>query len=364
MKKKQLISALITCLLLTGCASNKHTAPKVNYSGLFQPKASSGEAVQENKVNAGAAAYAEDNGNFSDEPFSDDTEAVSDVDTGNKSSSGDLTVGKTRTAKAAPGGNDQTADETADNGANEDNANSDNETAQSPDDTTSDTQANTPVKTVDNRDPKSVIYADAQTVAELSFGDICYFPYKTGDEDKQENNSEDETDDDTEDEETSKEEYVSKKMKYDYGYRVVFRTETDTYLLGTFPYDYCVWDDVNDVCLTIEGLIEADCQMVGIPSFEDLKYFIDCGIVIPGQYEMWTSTRVNPEGNNIYYRNKKGAIYSTKNKTQKCGVCAMIKVSTTQNDPELLSSSWSYYDEVKARLEAEEEQYKLAFSEE
>ena len=144
----------------------------------------------------------------------------------------------------------------------------------------------------------------------------------------------------------------------------MFRTETDTYLLGTVPYDSCKWKEVNDMCLKIGELIEADCQMVGIPSFDDLRYFTDCGIYLPGRYEMWTRTPATPDGKKMYFRNEKGAFYSTKSQTQSCGVCAIIRITSPQNDPELLSSSLDNYAEAKARLEAEEEQYKLATSEE
>lgn len=352
MKTKQLISTAIACLLLTGCAANKSPAPKVNFADMFYSKTSSSDVLQESKVNGKAASPIDGN-----DTLSYDAEA----NTENTSSNGSSTVGKS--AKAAPGETDQSADDTAND--NTDNTASDSQngdTEQAPNDVTSDIETNTPTKKVDNRNPKSVVYTDAQTVADLYFGDICYFPYKTGDEDV----SEDENDSvpEGDDEESSKVENRRPKPKYDHGYRVVFRTETDTYLLGITPYDYCIWDDVDDMCLKIEESIEAECQMVGVPSFEDMKYFIDCGIVFPGQYEMWTQTPASPNGKKMYYRNQKGAIYSTKSQTEKCGVCAIIKISTTQNDPELLSSSLADYDGAKARLEAEEEQYKLAISEE
>ncbi len=152
-----------------------------------------------------------------------------------------------------------------------------------------------------------------------------------------------------------------KEEKYDHGYRVVFKTETDTYLLGIFPHDNCKWNEANDMCREIESLIEADCQMVGIPSLEDLRYFTDCGIYLSGQYDMWTSTSASP--NNAYYRNNKGAFYSTRSKSKDCGVCAIIRISAPQDDASLLSSALPNYEEAKARLEAEEEQYKLPISE-
>lgn len=156
---------------------------------------------------------------------------------------------------------------------------------------------------------------------------------------------------------------TNEETKYDYGYRVVFRTNTDTYLLGIFPHDLCEWNEVNDVCREIENKFESDCQMVGAPSLEDLEYFTKCGIYLPGQYEMWTSTPISEQGNKAYYRNQKGAFYSTRSKSEKCGVCAIIRVSAPQDDPELLSSFLPDYEETKARLEAEEAQYKQSAAE-
>ena len=364
MKKKYLISTAAACLLLTGCAAGRSggvTAPKVNYSDLFQPKSSSGEALQEKKVNGKADSPIEEK-----DILSDDTYAVSEEKESRTFPSSGLTVSKSRTAKAAPGGAEQTPD-SGNQGNNTVSDSENSDTDQSTDNSAPNTSADTSVSIIDNRNPKSVIYTDAQAVADLSLGDICYFPYKNGNEDKPDDTSEnenEETEDNAEGEDSSKEEIKRPKPKYDYGYRVVFRTETDTYLMGIFPYDYCRWDDVNDMCLKIEGMIEADCQMVGIPSFDDLRYFTDRGIYLPGKYEMWTQTPATTNGSKFFYRNEKGAFNTTKSKTEKCGVCAIIKITAPQNDPELLSSSLADYETAKARLEAEEEQYKLAISEE
>lgn len=157
---------------------------------------------------------------------------------------------------------------------------------------------------------------------------------------------------------------LQKKEKvYDYGYRVVFRTETDTYLLGIFPYDECEWNNVNDICLEISSRFKSDVQMVGVPSLEDLQYFTKCGIYLSGQYEMWTSTPTSATGTKAYYRNEKGAFYSTKDKSKKCGVCAIIRINSPQNNEDLISSFLPDYEETKSRLEEEENQYKLSLSE-
>ena len=370
MKKKHLISTLIACMLLTGCAANGSTpanSRKINYSDMFQPRTSDGGNLREDEVNGIAESPVVENG-----AVSDDKGAADEGSAGNVSLDDERTISNSRFANAAAGTAEQSVNETSNaDSQKEDNAGSDaqsNEAEQSSAGATprAAADADETVTTIDNRNPKSIVYTDAQAVADLLLGDICYFPYKTGDEDipEDENGSEVDGDNENESEESPKEEIRVPKKKYDYGYRVVFRTESDTYLLGIFPYDYCKFEDVNDMCLKISDLIEADCEMVGIPSFDDLRYFTDCGIYLPGKYEMWTQTPATPDGKKMYYRNEKGAFYSTKSKTLSCGVCAIIRVSASQNDPELLSSSLPNYEEAKARLEAEEEQYKQSISEE
>lgn len=360
MKKKHLISTLIACLLLTGCAADgSRNSPKVNFSDMFQPKASKSEVVQENRVSGEAASPLEES-----VIVTDDTNAVGEVreSAPSISSKDGLTVSKSRTAKAAPGG----ADQTQNNGSQTNNntvSGSQNNAGQPTGNETSNTSTSTSVSVIDNRNPKSIFYTDAQAVADLSLGDICYFSYKTEDEEIPSDNTS-ETEDETEEDEGAEKVNKRPKPKYNYGYRVVFRTESDTYLLGITPYDHCKWDDVNDMCLKIADQIEAECEMVGIPSFDDLRYFTDRGIYLPGKYEMWTQSPATPDGKKVYYRNEKGAFYSTKSKTQSSGVCALIKISASQNDSELLSSSLADYDEAKTRLEAEEEQFKAATSEE
>lgn len=360
MKTKHILSAAAVCLLLTGCASNeKGYTPKVNYSDMFVPKTTSTGSPKVTEINGKAAA-----------PVSED---VTDVDEGaaniSAASNEDRKVSVSRSANATAGSTAASDSVTT----YADNNNEADAGSAAPNENTSSgtttpntgTGSDTPSKKVNNPRPASVIFTDAQAVADLQFGDVCYFAYKTPEADITENETGSETtdtsenEDDEEDGDTQKNRYVPPK-KYDHGYRVVFRTNTDTYLLGIFPYDQCTWENVNDMCQKIADQIEADCRMVGIPSLEDLQYFTDCGIYLPGQYDMWTSTPASPS--KIYYRNKKGAFYSTKSKMDTCGVCAIIKISASQSDPELLSSSLSNYEEAKARLEAEEEQYTLAIS--
>lgn len=365
MKTKYIISAAVACLLLTGCAATESHSPNVQYSDLFNPKNASNASPQMNGINGKAAAPTADNTAETDE----DRAAATN---------GGSAVSVSRSANAAANGND-----TSDSGdryvlgpedeptaiADTPNVKASSNENTSAAETTPNTGSDASSKKINNPRPASVIYTDSQAVADLQFGDICYFAYKTADKDmtESEDTTDNENNSENEDEQEDGDKQESKpkpQIKYDHGYRVVFRTNTDTYLLGISPYGQCSWDDVNDTCLKISDLIEADCQMVGIPSLEDLQYFTDCGIYLPGQYEMWTSTLANTKGNKVYFRNKKGAFYSTKSKTDRCGVCAIIRISSPKNDPELLSSSLSNYEEAKARLEAEEEQYKLAISEE
>lgn len=343
MKTKHLISAAVACLLLTGCAANdKGHSPKVQYSDMFVNKDAANASPKLTDINGKAAAP-----NSDDDTDNGEVTAPSVSDTSNENAAADESDPSVIVAPLAEDDNE------TDNGSSA--PNEDTSSAE----TTPDTSTDTPSKKINNPRPASVIFTDAQAVANLQLGDICYFAYKTGDENVTEDESSSDAEDDSENGDKP-EERPRSKPKYDHGYRVVFRTETDTYLLGILPYGQCKWDDVNDMCRKIGDLIEADCRMVGIPSLDDLQYLTDCGIYLPGQYEMWTSTPASPK--KVYYRNKKGAFYSTKGKLETCGVCAIIKISSPQSDPELLSSSLSNYEEAKARLEAEEEQYNLAIS--
>ena len=170
-----------------------------------------------------------------------------------------------------------------------------------------------------------------QDIANTPIGDICFIQYKAKN--------------------------TKKNDRYCYGYRVIFRTETDTYLLGTSPYKFCKWDDINSICRELEDMIETDCQMVGVPSLNDLELLDESQVYLPGRFEMWTSTPVSQDSSRAYYRNSKGSYRAVKEASKKSGVCAIIKVSIPQNDETLLSTSWSNYEELKSLLEAEEEQY-------
>lgn len=317
MKIKYIISVAAACLLLAGCDEDKDDPTEVRYSDLFDHNAASSSVVS-------TARGLWDNY----------YPATSDVESAVSSSS----------SAQQQGNNGNTQRPTVDGVVSPPNRPSNTSTAASSSSTSeassvqssagTSTPHEPPPPTIGDPNPTSVIYTDNQAVANLPLGDICYFPYKN----------------DTE------------KTKYDHGYKVVFRTGSDTYLLGIFPHGECKWNDVNDMCGEIADLLEADCQMVGAPSLEDLEYFNDCGIYFPGGYEMWTTTLAGSGDNTVYFRNRKGAFYSTKEKSQKCGVCALIKVSAPQNDAELLSSFMPNYEETAARLQAEEEQYKLAIA--
>ncbi len=185
-----------------------------------------------------------------------------------------------------------------------------------------------------------------QDIANTPIDDICYITYKAD---------------------------SPKKKETYHSYRVIFRTETDTYLLGTSPYKSCKWDKINSVCreignriyinyqmigvspLEIENGIDINYQVIGVPSLKDFELLDESGIYIPGQFEMWTSTLVSSESDKAYYRNSKGSYLATKSVSKKSGVCAIIKVSTTQNDESLLSTSWANYEELKSQLESEAE---------
>lgn len=153
--------------------------------------------------------------------------------------------------------------------------------------------------------------------------------------------------------------------RYLHPYQVVFRTETDTYLLGLFPYKNCSWNLANTICQELENNISIDCNMVGVPSSEDIEFFYDNGSAIPVTMEMWTNTASSPTASKACFRNSKGSYYSTKNKSDECGLCALIKVSTPQNDNSLLSKSYcsqEEYNAQKTQLELEESEYNLAIA--
>lgn len=156
--------------------------------------------------------------------------------------------------------------------------------------------------------------------------------------------------------------YVPYTDNYTHCYKVVFRTTTDTYLMGMYSYKTCEWKDITAVCKNLESEILIDCNMVGAPSLEDLKTFIDSEVFIPATTDFWTTTPTKPNSAAVKIRNTKGSNSAELLKTEKCGICAIIRVSTSQNEKELLSSSYlipNEFNGLKARLEFEESQYNI-----
>ena len=102
--------------------------------------------------------------------------------------------------------------------------------------------------------------------------------------------------------------------------------------------------------------------MVGMPSREDIELFYNNDVAVPTTMETWTRSSASEESANAYYRNSKGSYSSTKGKSNKCGVCALIRVSTTQNDNALLSTSRPDFNAIKQQLELEESEYNLAIA--
>lgn len=204
---------------------------------------------------------------------------------------------------------------------------------------------------------KTTAGAVNKDVASTPLGGVCYLPYKP---DEPETSEPDKT---TSGESSTTSDSAPKKKektKYDYGYRVVFRTSSETYLMSVTPYKSCKWEDISKVCKEIEDKLETECEMVGAPSLEDLKMFTEAGINFPEKHEFWTSTLTAEKGFKAYYRNSKGTFYATKSTSQVCGACVIIKVKTSQSNNELLSSSWENFNELKARLEKEAADYKAA----
>lgn len=209
---------------------------------------------------------------------------------------------------------------------------------------------------------KTTSDAAKRDIASTPLGGVCYLAYKPDtpaetSKPNQTTSGESGTESDTSNSLPKKE-----KTKYDYGYRVVFRTSSETYLMGTTPYKTCAWDDIGKVCKEIEEKLETECEMVGAPSLEDLKMFTESGICFPEKHEFWTSTKTAEKGFKAYYRSKNGTFYSTKSTSLTSGVCVIIKVKTSQSNNELLSSSWENFNALKAQLEKEATAYKAAAS--
>lgn len=349
MKMRHIVPLAALCVLLTGCSQkggSEKASPEV-YAGLFYSKAQT-EAETEINERKNAANATENNDG---------------ADADNAGGSDDNMTAPTGAREAAPDNTgsdgDTTAPEESAGGSAEESVPQGNTSGSAP------AQTEEPVKTIGNRQSKTVTYTSDQAVADLQIGDICFFPYKTDSElypqETSEETSDTSTSGSTSSDTSSKP--PKKEKTYNYGYKVVFRTETDTYLLAVSPYDTCEWDEINDMCLEIASRFKSTVQMLGAPSREDLKYFTSVGIYLPGQYEMWTSTLTTEAGGRAYFRNTKGAFNSGRDVTKDCGVCAIIKVTAPQSNAELLSSELSFYEEAKARLEREEEQFKTATAE-
>lgn len=208
--------------------------------------------------------------------------------------------------------------------------------------------------------------ATGKDPAAVALGGVCYLPYKVPEPPVEE--SKPSTDSGTEsgtESDTTSGSYkkpVKAPTKYDYGYRVVFRTSSETYLLGVTPYKNCTWDDLNSVCLEVGEKLETECEVVGAPSFEDLKMFTEAGIYFPEKHEFWTSTLTAEKGHKAYYRSSNGTFNSTKSTSLTSGACVMIKVKTSQSNSELLSNSRPNFDALKAQLEKEAAAFKEAQS--
>lgn len=200
--------------------------------------------------------------------------------------------------------------------------------------------------------------------AAVALGGVCYLPHKVPEPPVEESkpSADSGTESGTESD-TSSDSYkkpVKAPTKYDYGYRVVFRTSSETYLMGITPYKNCTWDDLNSVCAEIGEKLETECEVVGAPSFEDLKMFTEAGIYFPEKHEFWTSSLTAEKGHKAYYRSSNGTFYSTKSTSMTSGACAIIKVKTSQSNAELLSNSRPNFDALKAQLEKEAAAFKEA----
>lgn len=204
--------------------------------------------------------------------------------------------------------------------------------------------------------------ATGKDPAAVALGGVCYLPHKVPEPAVEE--SKPTTDSNTSDtSDTTSNSYkkpVKEPTKYDYGYRVVFRTSSETYLMSVTPYKTCTWDDLNRVCAEIGEKLETECEVVGAPSQEDLKMFTEAGIYFPEKHEFWTSTLTAEKGHKAYYRSSNGTFNSTKSTSLTSGACVIVKVKTSQSNAELLSNSRPNFDALKAQLEKEAATFKEA----
>lgn len=341
MKKRTAALIAVICALFTGCSLNNSEAKKpisVPYSAMINPK--SAPPTQNETVTE--QANAQNQVAASPEP----TPAASSAQPSAAPARPSITP------KAAP---TPTPAESKPASSQEKRAASSTSNETSAPETKPTYEIVTPTKTPD----KTAVKTDNKDAASTPLGEICYLPYKTAEPEEPEKTTSGESGSESETESKPKKE----KPKYDHGYRVVFRTNSETYLMGVTPYKSCKWDDIGKVCKEIEEKLETECEMVGAPSLEDLKMFTEAGIYFPEKHEIWTSTLTAEKGFKAYYRNSKGTFYSTKSTSQTCGVCVIIKVKTSQSNNELLSNSQENFNELKAQLEKEAEAYKKSQSE-
>lgn len=206
--------------------------------------------------------------------------------------------------------------------------------------------------------------ATGKDPAAVALGGVCYLPHKVPEPPVEESKPSTDSNNSGTESDTSDtyKKPVKVPTKYDYGYRVVFRTSSETYLMGITPYKNCTWDDLNSVCAEIGEKLETECEVVGAPSLEDLEMFTEAGIYFPEKHEFWTSTLTAEKGYRAYYRSSNGAFYSTKSTSMTSGACVIIRVKTSQSNNELLSSSQPNFDALKAQLEKEAAAFKEAQS--
>lgn len=341
--KKELIAIItISSILLTGCEGNNNKTIDVPYTDMFKTSTSS---IPENSNFLSELSFANDSLAVTDssldskgetKKISSETALQSNIFSSPFTKEENLPQNNT-----VPLTQEEYYDYFSDKSmlaAGEDINNSPEQS------TTGDNQKTEPPMQANESNPQNNPLArigvptDNQEIANAPIDEVCYLPYKVTDPEKDE--------------------------AFSHGYRVIFRTETDTYLLGNYPYKFCKWDDITLVCQEIENLLETECQMVGVLSQNDLELLSEAGIYIPGQFEMWTSTPVTEVSTKVYFRNSNGSFLASKDKSKESGVCALIRVSTVQNDEALLSTALPNYEAIKAQFEAEEEQYILETSNE
>lgn len=346
---KKILAALVAalCALLSGCAlgSGNKKPISVSYEDMFKPNVASAK-TETVTGEANAAA-----------PASESEEAPATSSSGNSTGSGNSgrTETKTKTAEA------QSPTATAQSSTQSSTSTPGSSTPQDATRAETSDAQNTSQSTAPIRKPTGA-NATGKDPAAVALGGICYLSYKVPETPVNEE-SKPSTDSNTSDtSDTSQTATTPRKAptKYDYGYRVVFRTSSETYLMGVSPYKNCKWKDLNSVCAEIGEKLETECEIVGAPSLEDLQMFAEAGIYFPEKHEFWTSTLTAENGSKAYYRAKNGAFYSTKSISKTSGACVIIKVKTSQSDAELLSNNRPNFDALKTQLEKEAAAFKEA----